>query len=112
MGLDAREEMKRDASRRFRLLVFSVSAPCCDAHLAEAVFDLNMPLLGLLVLDLDEALGLVEVARTVSAALESGVVAVEAMADLDVFWVMMRIMVVCGFQISAAKADAADISQQ
>jgi hypothetical protein len=88
--------MKRDASRRLRLLVCSVSAPCWDVRLAEAVFALNLPVLRLLDLDLDGTFGLVEVALDASAALESGVEALEAMADLEVPWVMMRIIVVCG----------------
>jgi hypothetical protein len=104
--------MKRDASRRLRLLVFSASAPCCDARLAEAVLDRNLAVLCLLVLDLDGTFGLEEVALDASAALQSGVVAVEATAGLDVPWVMMRIVVVCNVQVSTAKASSGNISQQ
>jgi hypothetical protein len=103
--------MKRDASRRLRLLVFSASAPCCDARLAEAVLDRNLAVLCLLVLDLDGTFGLEEVALDASAALQSGVVAVEATAGLDVPWVMMRI-VFCNVQVSTAKVSSGDISQQ
>jgi hypothetical protein len=104
--------MKRDASRRLRLLVFSASAPCCDARLAEAVLDRNLAVLCLFVLDLDGTFGLDEVALDTSAALQSGVVAVEATAGLDVPWVMIRIVVVCSVQVSTAKASSGNISQQ
>jgi hypothetical protein len=104
--------MKRDASRRLRLLVFSASVPCCDARLAEAVLDRNLAVLCLLVLGLGGIFGLEEVALDVSAALQSGVVAVAATAGLDVPWVMRRIMVVCNVQVSTAKVSSGDISQQ
>lgn len=73
--------MKREARRRLRLLIFSVSAPCCDALFVAAAFDLDLDLFVLMVLRFETAFGVEDDAEGASVAFESIAVASEAMTD-------------------------------